>query len=114
MTKDDAAMWAAVALRIGAYSATVSEMFDGAISCCVTWSKDGGFHNFDPPNNPADERMLWEWLVGKRYEVEFYIADEDPDKWCVFVDWPGAACSGVNPCRVTALGRAIYALPEVQ
>lgn len=98
MNKADAQMWAEVARVLGAHSATAQEtrFGPGVYMCVVTWTKDGGFHEFDPPNNPADERRLWKYL--ERYPTQGLSACRD------FLLY--------GHSRVTSLGEAIAALPE--
>ncbi len=104
MTKEEATMWAAVARRIGLDADAV--VYDSAGGWVVhvfrmRVSKRIPDRYFDPPNNPADERMLWDWLVDGGNKANVSVLDNDLDR------------SALNQCRVTALGRAIYALPEV-
>ena len=107
MNKQDAELTARVARRIGAYTDCVQEHGDGW-AAIVTWSKDGGFHVFDPTANPADERRVWDWLTRERMDVAFESTRDRIVCTVKYIEWG----TGVSPCRVTALLKAIDALPE--
>lgn len=106
MNKQDAELVARVALRIGAHTDCVQEHGDGW-AAIVTWSKDGGFHVFDPAANPADERRVWDWL-GLRYSFRFRHSPHG--QYLLEID--GQESGRFENSCVTALLMAIDALPE--
>ncbi len=116
MNQQDAQMWADVAKRIGLNGVHVA-LWNKATNAwhvlytVPEWEGTGdGTHVFNPPDNPADERMLWDWLEA-RTPMEIDLSRwETNGEWYVSVE-EMVGCKS-DPCRVTALGRAIAGLPE--
>ena len=112
MNKEEAEMWADVARRLGLEDVYVEdEHGEGEVSTDATvyythefavgdGSTDRDWRDFDPPNNPADERMLWTFLEG----------DMEHFNYCVMI-MADEVCLNDQP-RVTALGLAVQGLPE--
>lgn len=120
---DKAELFAQVARRIGLKRVQIDhdnglviywdESFN--VNRARRWGDPTGWEEFDPITNPADERLIWDWLLTAGVDVAFeYVASEsEPTLICCTVkryDWG----TGSDPCRVTALCQAIAALPEAE
>ena len=128
MNKEEAEMWADVARRLGLEDVYVEdEHGEGEVSTDATvyythefavgdGSTDRDWRDFDPPNNPTDERMLWDWLEAGEMGVDVVCGIgriHDGVGFCS-VEITRANLrheAGCAPCRVTALGLAIQGLP---
>lgn len=109
MNREEAERLARVARRIGHPQCTVvtghGEPFAGWERPCTGWIA------FDPITNPADERLLWDWLETQpEYEAGY---DKDGRGVEYTLSVPAGIGRGFDTeCRVTALLMAIDALPD--
>ena len=113
MNKQDAEMWCRVARRIGLEQVSIGPWTE---KWHVLYHEPEAMTGeerrvFNPPANPADERMLWDHLDKTDWSVS--VVRHKGDVWDAFVyaddDNHGRAR---HPDRVSALIAAIDALPE--
>lgn len=110
MTREQAEMWARVARRIGLSCAMVTRSHPVSapdVYACLLTGKAERY--FNPPANPADERMLWDWLDEQGIGASWYWAE---GQCYMLLDGVPIPKEAVESCRITALGRAIDALPQ--
>ena len=106
--REQADLKARVGRRIGLEGSVARWFGEDDWRCRHETNDDSGpcYQTFDPPKNPADERLIWEWLERKPLHVSWYY--DGYEHWFLLENMQRIP----DPDRVTALMLAVDNLPE--